>query len=127
MRNLRHELEEFNGQYSPSWKLEEGAIVVGKITSYSQALTSYGECWVCTIEEESSGPLSIWLTSTVLIDHFKKLKPQVGERIGIKCLGKHPEKGYWRFIVRVDRPEEQPNFETIQGWDRPPDSDDPPF
>lgn len=29
MRNLRSELEEFNGQYSPSWKLEEGAIVVG--------------------------------------------------------------------------------------------------
>ncbi|MBT9167445.1 MAG: hypothetical protein DDT19_00783 [Syntrophomonadaceae bacterium] len=126
MRNLRSELEEFNGEYAPSWKLEEGAIVVGRIKSYSQALTNYGEAWVCTIEEETQGPLSIWLTSTVLIDQFKRLKPKVGERVGIKCLGKHPERKYWRFIVRVDRPEQGPDFESIQGWDRPP-QDDPPF
>lgn len=125
MRNLREELEEFNGEYAPSWQLKEGAIVVGKITGYAQVQTSYGEAWVCTIEEETQGPLSIWLTYTVLIDQFKKLKPRVGERIGIKCLGKHPEKGYWRFMVRVDRPEEEPDFETIQSWDRVPQEDLP--
>jgi hypothetical protein len=137
MRDLREEPQEFNGEYAPSWKLEEGAIIVGTITGYNQAQTAYGEAWVCVMEEESQGPLSIWLTYTVSIDQFKKLKPKVGERIGIKCLGKHPGRKYWRFAVRVDRPEEQPDFESMQGWDRiptgdssfagPPDSDDLPF
>jgi hypothetical protein len=127
MRNLREELQEFDGEYAPSWKLEEGAIAVGKIISYNQAQTAYGEAWVCVMEEESSGPLSVWLTSTVLIDQFKKLKPRVGERIGIKCLGKHREKKYWRFLTKVDRQEEQPDFETIRGWDRLPGNEEIPF
>lgn len=127
MRDLREELEDFNGEYAPSWKLEEGGIVVGKIIGYNQAQTAYGEAWVCSIEDETQGPLSVWLTSTVLIDQFKKLKPKVGEQVGIKCLGKHPEKKYWRFALKVDRPEEEPNFEAMAAWDRPPDNDDPPF
>lgn len=124
MRDLREELEEFSGEYAPSWQLEEGAIVVGKITGYSQTQTAYGEAWVCTIEEESQGPLSIWLTAKVLIDQFKKLRPKVGERIGIKCLGKHLEKGYWRFVVKIERPEQEPDFENIQAWDVPPEEAD---
>lgn len=61
----------------------------------------------------------------MVIDQFKKLEPQVGERIGIKCLDKHPEKGYWGFIVKVDRPEGEPDFESMQGWDRPPQEEEP--
>lgn len=125
MRDLRTELEEFDG-YPPSWRFKEGDIVVGRILSYQQAQTNYGPGWVCVIEEEKLGRLSIWLTSVVLVDCFRKLKPRIGERIGIRCLGRDPMKDYWRFALKVDRPQAEPDFETMQGWDRPP-QEDPPF
>ena len=37
----------------------------------------------------------MWLNHAVLVDRFKKLKPKVGERIAIKCFGKHTDKKYW--------------------------------
>lgn len=128
MRDLRQELQENDGEYPPSWKFQQGEVIVGEILAYSQASTNYGPAWVCLIEEEERGKLAIWLTSTVLVDLFKKLKPKVGERIGLRCLGKHREKDYWRFVLKVDREEPQePDFGAIQAWDRPLSEDEPPF
>ncbi|MFQ5823260.1 MAG: hypothetical protein ACE5JB_04315 [bacterium] len=118
MRNLNDELDK-NDRYPPSWYLSEGAKVIGKIAAYKKAYTSYGSAWVCQIEDEKKGLLSVWLTHTVLLDQFKRLKPKIGERVGIKCLGKHQEKKYWQFRVVVDREEaEVPIFEEIQAWDK---------
>ena len=48
----------------------------------------------------------------VLIDQFKKLRPKPGERVGIKRVA-DSEKGYARYVVKVDRPEEI----QVPDWD----------
>jgi len=117
MSDLSIKLDSERG-YPPSWVVKEGEKIVGEIKSYNRAYTVYGEAWVCHIEDEKRGLIAVWLTHTVLLDWFKKLKPKVGERIGIKCNGKHPEKGYWQFLVIIDRDEpEMPDFEALEAWD----------
>lgn len=119
MRDLDKELDQ-NQTYPPSWSVKEGEKVVGLLKEYQKAFTPYGEAWVCQIDDENRGMISVWLTHTVLLDWFKKLKPKVGERIGIKCNGKHLEKGYWQFKVMVDRDEpEAPDFDSLKAWDNP--------
>ena len=124
MRNLDEELDNEEGnEYPPTWYLAEGSKIVGKIKRYDKAYTIYGEAWICQIEDDEKGLLSVWLTHAVLIDRFKKLKPKLGERIAIKCFGKHSEKKYWRFKVIMDRLEpEIPDFENMQVLDKEPES-----
>ena len=45
----------------------------------------------------------MWISTTVLAAKFQALKPKVGERVGIKYLGKHATKDYKLWVMRVDR------------------------
>jgi len=113
MRDLRKELSREAAQHPPSWKLADGAVVVGAIASYHKVDTERGPAWVCTIHDDRCGPVAVWLTPVGLATRFSQLKPAVGERVGVKCLGKHPQKGYWQFKVLVDRPDELPEWAAL--------------
>jgi hypothetical protein len=58
--------------------------------------------------------VSLWLSTTVLLDQFKRLRPRIGERIGLKYLGVHPDRGYHRYKLLVDR-EEPLDFTPLGG------------
>ena len=119
MSNLRDRLREDTGEYPPSWRPEAGDVVSGELLRYSTAPSIYGEQKVCVIDDEEIGPVTVWLNSTVLLDEFKRLRPKVGETVGIKCHGKHPDKGYWRFRVDVDRGESpaEPDWDKVKAPD----------
>jgi len=115
--SIRDELEAFTGEYPPTWYPRPGAIICGQLLRYDRAGTAFGNSLVCVIDDDQEGPCTVWLNATVLLDQFKRYKPKVGETVGIKCLGKHPEKGYWRFVVRVDRGQPELDLDTVQAVD----------
>jgi hypothetical protein len=104
MRDLQAELDAWTG-YAPAWKPKVGDTLVGFIDSYDVGHTPYGPVCTCIVTEEATnGKVSLWLSSTVLLDLFQKHKPQPGEKIGLKYLGKDAEKNYHRYRLIVDRP-----------------------
>ena len=58
-------------------------------------------------EEATNRKVSVWLTSTVLLNMFQRRKPRPGERVGLKYLGKDVAKGYHRYHLIVDQPTEE--------------------
>jgi len=104
MRDLLRELNEWD-EWPPAWKPEPGDILVGKVLHYDKGYTPYGEVRTCIVEQDDGERVSLWLSTTVLLDQFKRLRPRIGERIGLKYLGKHPDLGYHRYRLIVDRDE----------------------
>jgi len=115
MSAFREELEAFDGTFSEAWRAKVENVIIGKILRYDKGWTDYGECPICLMEDEEAGePRAVWIFHTVLLDEFKKKRPMVGERIGIKRLP-DAAKGYRRYELRVDRKEpEVPDFSRFE-------------
>jgi len=124
MRDLRAELDDWDGAYPDAWRPRAGETLVGVVKNYTTAENQYGEVAVCTVSEEETGKaVAVWLSSAVLLSLFKRHKPKVGERIGLKYGGTRPEKGY---KLVVDRPEEaEPDFDSLIGNSDAPEEPDP--
>jgi hypothetical protein len=115
MRNLQAELNTWTG-YPPAWRPKPGDVLVGFIEAYDIGHTPYGEVRTVMVATEETGErVSLWLSSTVLLDQFQRQQPRPGERIGLKYLGKDPEKGYHRYRLIVDRPPEAQDFNPLGG------------
>ena len=106
---LRERMEE---ESPPAWLWEQdGLEVFGTVVSLTaQAPTSYGSAPVVVLRVPPSDELrSVWLLHTVLRNEFLRQRPEPGEQVLIRCLGKiHPEGGgpsYLGFRLRVHRPE----------------------
>jgi hypothetical protein len=119
-RDLERELDEQSNQWPDSWRPRDGEILCGRVVRYATGPTKYGTCHTCILERDDGARVSVWLSSTVLLDLFRKERPKVGERVGIKSLGKHPEKGYRRWSLVVDRPDAEPDFSPLGGEDAEP-------
>jgi hypothetical protein len=105
MKNLRDELDNWNG-WPEAWRPEPGDILVGRIDAYDVGHTNYGPVRTVLLTQEDTGErVSVWLSSTVLLNLFEQHKPKPGERIGLKYLGKDETKGYHRYRLVVDRPD----------------------
>ncbi len=76
MRDLRRELMEWDG-WPASWRPEPGDVLVGRVLHYDRGFTPYGEVRTCIVEEDDGRRWSVWLSSTVLLDLFKRERPQV--------------------------------------------------
>ncbi|HOP78928.1 MAG TPA: hypothetical protein PLZ21_00005 [Armatimonadota bacterium] len=127
-RDLRSELANDEPQWGKAWNPQHGEILVGILRSYTRASNNFGTCHVANVEDEQTGQIvSVWLSSTVLLDLFRQHHPKRGERLGIKYLGKHPEKGYRLYRLLLDRGEEPISFEPLGGETESPadDSGDP--
>jgi hypothetical protein len=75
-------------------------MLVGVIDSYHVGPTPYGPVRTCILTDEAIHQrVSLWLSNTVLLDLFGKHKPQVGEKIGLKYLGKDEEKRFCRKVA----------------------------
>jgi hypothetical protein len=109
MRNLQQELEADNGVFPESWKPKPGDSIVGTLLRYDTGPTSWGDRRIAVLKieaNESHGEYlcGVWLSHKVLVDQFKRLRPEPGELVGIKRLP-DADKGYARYVVKVDRPE----------------------
>jgi len=101
---------EKSGPFPPAWEPVEDEIVVGLVETYTEGSTPYGPCYVCILQVEErrregtfdpEPRLAVWLGKTVLKNEFQRQRPQVGDRVGIRYLGKHP-KGYRNFSMMVE-------------------------
>lgn len=113
--DFREKVEKETLEYPESWDPDPGDVLIAIVQGYNQAHTRYGEQYVCNVERETDGePLSVWLGHTVLLDAFKRKRPEPGERIGIKYHGPHDEKDYEMYTLRVDRSgsDAVPDFES---------------
>jgi hypothetical protein len=95
-----------------AWEPNVGDIIVGSVMSYDTRKGYQGrEVFVVTLEVENPAPdgpkvVDVWLTRTVLLGEFKKLRPAPGERVGIAYCGPQArEEGedYELYKVTVDR------------------------
>lgn len=108
-RDLRGELQDWDGEYPSSWIPAVGDILVGEVLRYSKGTTEYGQYPIVVLADEETGEeRSVWLLHTVLLREFQEQKPRIGERVGVKRLP-DSEKGYRRYALRVDRPEPEPD------------------
>lgn len=114
-RDLMEALDEEAEGWPASWNPEPGDNLVGTIRRYSTGPSAYGPVRTVIIERDNKERVSLWLSSTVLLDLFKRDKPKVGERIGVRYLGKHPEKKYRRWALVVDRDGSEPDFAPLGG------------
>ena len=111
-RDLEHELDQAGERERPQlWDAQVGATCVGTLLGYDRVATRHGVRFVARVKEEQSGDtVGIPLFWKVLQERFKELRPQPGERFGVRRLS-DSEKGYRRFTMIVDRDEStEPDF-----------------
>ena len=118
MKNLAAELDR-DQEFPPSWRPLEGDQIVGVIERYSHGTSSLtgDPVQIVWIEDDQGNRHSVWLNCAVLVSKFADLKPQPGERVGIRYMGKHEAKNYKIFRVVVDRAAAPPAAPT---FDAPP-------
>jgi len=119
-RNLAAELDADTGEHPESWKPAPGDKLVGRLVRYDKAPGRYGPCFLAVLDVAGEGDkasqgahlVAVWLSHAVLLEKFKELRPAPGESVGIKRLV-DAGKGYARYMVKVDRPEVEPDWEAL--------------
>lgn len=106
--------EEFLTDIPDGWRPEEGDIVLGKVLNLQTAWSDEKEDYypIIIIDDEVKGPVSVHAFHAALLDRLSKLKPEVGERIGIKMgpkvpLKSNPNRSVQTYTVRVEGRSEQ--------------------
>ncbi|BDG59923.1 hypothetical protein [Caldinitratiruptor microaerophilus] len=84
------DLRELLNQPQPeSWRPEPGGVLVGVVVRIETLATRYGAVPVVTVRPDDGGPLvAVWASHAVLRRELARRRPQVGQKIGIKYLGK---------------------------------------
>lgn len=107
--------QQLEGDYPQSWIPEnEGDAIYGTVVRWATGWTQYGEAPVLVLETDH-GLRSVWVLSTVLKNQLGRLKPQAGERIGIKYGAERTSAGgnrYRDYRVAVDRGATTPDFDS---------------
>jgi hypothetical protein len=101
-------------EYAKAWRFDvDGPVIVGHVVSFGEFDAGWGPYPIATVRLADGSERSVHCQREVLSRELAKVRPRIGERIGIKWLGQPEGKRYHRYIVRVDRPED----ETLD-WDR---------
>jgi hypothetical protein len=99
---------------SEPWKPEVGDRLVGTVASVDERTNEWGTYPLIVIETDNGNEITVHGSRTVLRNEFARLRPMVGERIGIKYLGKIDRAGgasYEGYKVVLDRA-------TPPDWDK---------
>jgi hypothetical protein len=108
LKKLQDRLEKGNPE---SWQPSNaGEEVFGTLISVEVGHTAFGDAVILVIQDaESFTERSVWLLHTVLRNQVNRLRPQYGEMVGIRYLGKRrpegggPEYDDYRVVVDRDR------------------------
>lgn len=113
LRDLRAELESYDGTLPESWKPDPGDILEGILVRYEEMDAGHGPKKIAIIDEQATDKFrAVWLSPKVLFSEFEKHCPRPGEHIAIKRFADH-EKGYkvYKLVVDRDVSEELPDFD----------------
>jgi hypothetical protein len=90
-------LEERLDSFAEPWKPNPGDRVVGQVVDVDSRTTEFGTYPIVTLATDS-GEVAVHAFHTVAKNEFAKRPPQLGERLGIKYLGKS-DKGYEAYRI----------------------------
>jgi hypothetical protein len=90
-------------QAAAAWRPAPGDTIIGELADVGERDNGYGPYPILTLLTDD-GAISVHCFHEVLRSELAKLSPQVGECIGIKYIGRHPEKSYHQYRVSVERP-----------------------
>lgn len=97
-------------QAREAWRPAAGEQLVGTVLAITERESNYGGTYPLIVVATDDGrAFDVHAFEAVLLDELAKLRPRVGERVGIGYLGKH-ERGYHRYRVVVDR-DSQPSVD----------------
>ena len=88
--------------FAPAWRPESGDKLIGVVTDLSSRTGEYGSYPIVTVRDDDGNEWAVHAFHEVLANEFARIAPKVGDRIGIKYAGKHPERGYHRYRVQRD-------------------------
>jgi len=91
--------EDLDREFAPAWKPQPGDKLVGIVTELSTRDGEYGTYPIVTVRSEK-GELAAHCFHEVLANELARVAPKVGDHLGIKYAGKHPERGYHMYRVR---------------------------
>lgn len=97
MSNLQDQLD---ADYAEAWKPKPGESIVGVVVDVTEREGSYGAYPIVTLRTESGEERALHAFHEVLAGELAKLAPKPGDELGVKYLGKHPERGYHRYRAR---------------------------
>lgn len=109
MTDLSERLEQ---DLAPAWRpdQEDEDILIGQVVSIEMGTSEYGPYPLLVVRQEDGTEKAVHAFHTVLRNELVKHRPNVGEKIGIKYLGKQKAAegskygSYIGYRVRVDRP-----------------------
>lgn len=117
-RTLEQRLEE---QRAETWRPHPGDVLVGELLEVRWLSSSYDgrQYPLLVIHREPDGPNSgVHVLHQVLLDELHAQRPRIGERIGIRYLGRVDNR-YEAYRLAVDRDEP-----ADVAWDGPPPAAD---
>jgi hypothetical protein len=103
MSDLAARLNEDSDDYAPGWRPDEEPTLVYTMTGRSTREGKYGPYPIDEGEREDGSRVAVHRTSSILRADLEPAR--VGDKVGLKYLGRHSEKGYHRFKVLIEPPE----------------------
>ena len=101
MASIRDQLDS-PFSFAEAWRPSKGDKLVGTVTALNMRDGEYGAYPVVTIREQGGGEYAAHAFHDVLKNELTRVRPQVGEQLGIAYDGKHPERGYHVYRVVSD-------------------------
>lgn len=95
--------------YAEGWRPEEGDTIIGTVTDIGIGSSAYGGTYpIVTVEVQDTGKeVAVHCFHAALRSRMLELRPEVGERIGVKYVGQEPHKTQpgktvAKYIVKID-------------------------
>jgi hypothetical protein len=91
--------DELDREYAPAWRPTPGDKLAGTVTDITARDGEYGRYAIVTLNT-GDGEVALHCFHEVLANEFARIAPKVGDEVGVKYVGKDPDKGYHRYRVR---------------------------
>lgn len=107
-------LEDRLDSTSEPWKPNEGDKLIGTVVDIDERDGGYGSYPIIVVLTDSGDQLAFHAFHTVAKSELAKARPVVGDRIGVKYLGKPEGKNYESYRITVARDDGRQQLD----WDR---------
>lgn len=110
----RRSLEERLDAPAEAWKPEAGDKLIGEILDLDERESNYDDqpYPLVTVLSDDGEERAFHAFHTVARRELGRLRPRIGERIGIAYHGRHA-KGYERYVIKLDRVPKSPNWDRV--------------
>src|SRR5206468_3062798 len=98
-------LDERLDAFAEPWKPEPGDKLIGEVADLDERESEYGSYPIVTVLTDEGEELAFHAFRTVAKNELAKVRPQIGDRIGIAYHGKPDGKDYELYRIIVERDE----------------------